>query len=68
MFDCRRDAGRLFAATVWLLVVYLFGCIPLVGGAIESVIPFILFFVLSGWGRIRIPFGATRRVVDPTRR
>jgi len=52
--EARRGAGRLFGATVWLLVGYLLGCIPLVGGAIESVISFILFFfVLSGWGRIR---------------
>lgn len=52
--EARRGAGLLFTATVWLLVSYIIGCIPLVGGAIESVISFILFFcVLAGWRRIQ---------------
>lgn len=52
--EARRGAGLLFASTVWLLVGYVLGMIPFVGGAIESVIGIVVFFcVLAGWGRIR---------------
>lgn len=52
--EARRGAGLLFASTVWLLVGYVIGIIPIVGDAIESLIGFVVFFsVLAGWGRIR---------------
>lgn len=52
--EARRGAGLLFASTIWLLVGYVIGIIPIVGDAVESVIGFVAFFcVLVGWGRIR---------------
>lgn len=52
--EARRGAGILVASTVWLLVGYVIGIIPIVGDAIESVIGLVVFFsVLAGWGRIR---------------
>lgn len=52
--EARLGAGLLFASTVWLLVGYVIGVIPVVGDAIESVIGIVVFFcVLAGWGRIR---------------
>lgn len=51
--EARRGAARLRAATIWLLVGYIIGCLPLCG-IIESLISFIAFFsILSGWNRIR---------------
>lgn len=52
--EARRGAGLLFASSIWLLVGYVIGIIPIVGDAVESVIGFVVFFcVLAGWGRIR---------------
>lgn len=51
--ETRQGAARLRAATIWILVGYIIGCLPF-GSAVESLISFITFFVIiSGWGIIR---------------
>ena len=50
----RRGASTLFACSIWLLVGYVLGGIPVIGDIIEGLIAFVVFFVmLSAWGTIK---------------
>lgn len=52
--EARQGASTLFACTIWTLVGYVLGCIPLIGSVIEGIITFVVFFtILSAWGRIK---------------
>lgn len=52
--EARQGASTLFACTIWTLVGYVLGCIPLFGSVIEGIITLIVFFtILSAWGRIK---------------
>ena len=50
----REGAAMLYSCTIWTLVGYVLGCIPLLGGVIEGIITIVVFFtILSAWGRIK---------------
>ncbi len=50
----KEGASSLHSAAIWTLVAAILGIIPVVGGAIEGIIDFILFFViLNAWKRIQ---------------
>lgn len=52
--EARQGASTLFACTIWTLVGYVLGCIPLIGSMIEGIISLVVFFtILSAWGRIK---------------
>jgi len=53
-YEARQGASALYSCTIWTLVGYVLGCIPLFGGIIEGIITLVVFFmVLSAWGRIK---------------
>lgn len=53
-WEARRGASTLFACSIWLLVGYVVGGIPVIGGIIEGLIALVVFFVmLSAWGTIK---------------
>lgn len=52
--EARQGAATLYSCTIWTLVAYVLGCIPLVGSVIEGIITLVIFFtILSAWGRIK---------------
>lgn len=52
--EARQGAATLYSCTIWTLVGYVLGCIPLFGGIIEGIITLVVFFtILSAWGRIK---------------
>ncbi len=52
--EAQSGAALLRSATIWLLVGYILGCIPVVGGIIEAIISLVAFFcMLAGWRRIQ---------------
>ncbi len=52
--EARQGAATLYSCTIWTLVGYVLGCIPLLGGVIEGIITLVVFFtILSAWGRIK---------------
>lgn len=52
--EAREGAVTLYSCTIWTLVGYVLGCIPLIGGVIEGIITLVVFFtILSAWGRIK---------------
>ena len=52
--EAARGMARLRAATVWLLVAYIVGIIPLIGGLFETVVTLVTFFtILSGWAMVK---------------
>lgn len=52
--EARQGASTLYSCTIWTLVAYVLGCIPLVGSVIEGIITLVIFFtILSAWGRIK---------------
>ncbi len=61
----RQAASTLRAVVIWTLVAAILGVIPIVGDIIESIITFILFFVmLSAWIRIRDNAPTSEVVMD----
>lgn len=52
--EAHQGASTLYSCTIWTLVGYVLGCIPLLGGIIEGIITLVVFFmILSAWGRIK---------------
>lgn len=52
--EARQGAATLYSCTIWTLVGYVLGCIPLFGSIIEGIITLVVFFtILSAWGRIK---------------
>ena len=52
--EAHQGASTLYSCTIWTLVGYVLGCIPLLGGVIEGIITLVVFFtILSAWGRIK---------------
>lgn len=52
--EARQGASTLYSCTIWTLVAYVLGCIPLFGGIIEGIITLVVFFtILSAWGHIK---------------
>ena len=52
--EARQGAATLYSCTIWTLVGYVLGYIPLFGGIIEGIITLVVFFtILSAWGRIK---------------
>lgn len=50
----REGAATLYSCTIWTLVGYVLGCIPLIGSFIEGLITLIVFIsVLGAWKRIK---------------
>lgn len=52
--DPYNGAGMLRGASIWLLVGAILGAIPLIGGAFETILSIVAFFMtLTGWQRIK---------------
>ena len=52
--DPYNGAGLLRGASIWLLVGAILGAIPLIGGAFETILSIVAFFMtLTGWQRIK---------------